>query len=182
MELNFDAHVRVTEALLPLLRASAPSAIVNVASVSARVARPGAGAYTASKAALAGWTDSLWAEERPNGVHVGLVLPGFVVTEGFPAVELTARRRTRWMVSTPERVAEAIREAGLGRRPERYVPRGYALAAALRVLAPGLVRRVLGGGASAVLTTTTVQTVGQGFIGGSEDGDRGADRAPTPPG
>src|SRR3954468_19380227 len=32
MELNFDAVVRLSEALLPLLRASAPSAIVNVAS------------------------------------------------------------------------------------------------------------------------------------------------------
>ena len=35
------------------------------------------------------------------------------------------------------------------------MPRPYALAAALRVLAPGLVRRVLGGGAAAVMTTTT---------------------------
>src|ERR1700733_1796576 len=32
MELNFDAVLRLTEVLLPLLRASAPSAIVNVAS------------------------------------------------------------------------------------------------------------------------------------------------------
>jgi len=39
MALNFDAPVRLTEALLPLLRASAPSAIVNVASTSSRVAR-----------------------------------------------------------------------------------------------------------------------------------------------
>ena len=39
MELNFDAPVRLTEALLPLLRRSAPSAIVNVASTAGRVAR-----------------------------------------------------------------------------------------------------------------------------------------------
>ena len=32
MELNFDAVVRLTEALLPLVRRSAPSSIVNVAS------------------------------------------------------------------------------------------------------------------------------------------------------
>ena len=35
------------------------------------------------------------------------------------------------------------------------MPRPYALAAALRVLAPGLVRRVLGGGAAGVMTTIT---------------------------
>ncbi|HMD52437.1 MAG TPA: SDR family NAD(P)-dependent oxidoreductase [Solirubrobacteraceae bacterium] len=155
MAINFDAPVRLTEALLPLLRSSAPSAIVNVASTASRVARSGSGAYSASKFALAGWSDSLWAEERSQGVHVGLVLPGFISTEGFPQAELTAKPWTSWIVSTPERAAEAIYEAGPGGRPERYVPRPYALAAALRILAPGLVRRVLGGAAAATLTTAT---------------------------
>jgi short-subunit dehydrogenase len=155
MEINFDAQVRLTEALLPLLREAAPSAIVNVSSTAGRVARAGSGAYSASKFALAGWSDALWAEERPHGVHVGLVLPGFIATEGFPQSELTAKPWTSWVVSTPERAAEAIYEAGVGRSPERYVPRPYGLAATLRVLSPSLVRRVLGGGSASVLTTTT---------------------------
>jgi hypothetical protein len=86
---------------------------------------------------------------------VGLVLPGFISTEGFPQSELTAKPATRWLVSTPEKAAEAIYEAGVGRRPERYVPRPYGLLAALRTVAPGLVRRVIGGSAAAVMTTTT---------------------------
>jgi short-subunit dehydrogenase len=155
MEVNFDAVVRLTEALLPLLRDCAPSAIVNVASTAARVTRPGTGAYSASKAALAGWSDALYAEELAHGVHVGLALPGFIATEGFPASELTASARTSWMVSTPDRAAEAILDAGLRRRPERYVPRAYELFALARVLAPGLVRRVIGGGRGAILTTKT---------------------------
>jgi uncharacterized protein len=155
MEINFDAQVRLTEALLPLLRESAPSAIVNVSSTAGRVARAGSGAYSASKFALAGWSDALWAEEREHGVHVGLVLPGFIATEGFPQAELTEKPWTRWIVSTPERAAEAIFQAGVGRAPERYVPRPYGIAAALRVIAPSLVRRVLGGGAAGVMTTTT---------------------------
>ncbi len=155
MDLNFDAVVRVTEALLPLLRESAPSAIVNVSSTAGRVARAGSGAYSASKFALAGWTDSLYAEEQPHGVHVGLVLPGFIETEGFPAAELTGRRLTGWMVSSADVAAEAIFEAGVGRRAERYVPRPWALVAALRVLAPTMLRRVGRGGAAAVLTTKT---------------------------
>ena len=122
MAINFDAQLRLTEELLPLLRSSSPSAIVNVASTAARVARAGTGAYSASKFALAGWSDSLTAEEREHGVHVGLVLPGFIATEGFPQSELIGNPLTRRLVSTPERAAEAIREAGLGRRAERYVP------------------------------------------------------------
>lgn len=155
MELNFDAVVRLTEALLPLLRASAPSAIVNVASTAGRVARARTGSYSASKFALIGWTDALYAEELPHGVHVGMVLPGFVATEGFPATELRQKALTRWVVSKPEKVAEAIYEAGPGGKPERYVPRPYAAAAVLRILAPRLVRRVLSGGAAASLTTST---------------------------
>jgi short-subunit dehydrogenase len=155
MAINFDAQVRLTEALLGLLRESAPSAIVNVSSTAGRVARAGAGAYSASKFALAGWSDALWAEEREHGVHVGLVLPGFIATEGFPQSELVDKPWTRWIVSTPDRAAEAIFQAGVGRAPERYVPRPYGIAAALRVVAPSLVRRVLGGGAATVMTTTT---------------------------
>jgi short-subunit dehydrogenase len=157
MRLNFEAPVRLTEALLPLLRSTAARsggprvAIVNVASTSARVARPGAAAYSASKFALAGWSDSLHAEERPHGVHVGLVLPGYVATEGFPATELRARVATRWLVSDPEVVAEAIVDAGPGGRAERYVPRYYWVFAALRILAPRLVRGAVAGGA---FTTT----------------------------
>ena len=155
MEVNFDAVVRLTETLLPVLRTSAPSAVVNVASTAGRVARAGSAAYSASKFALAGWSDGLHLEEASHGVHVGLVLPGFITTEGFPQEELRSKRATGWLVSTPERAAEAIVDAGLRGRAERYVPRGYALAAAARVLVPGLVRRVLGGGAASVMTTRT---------------------------
>jgi uncharacterized protein len=110
------------------------------------VSRANSGAYSASKFALAGWSDALHLEERPHGVHVGLVLPGFVATEGFPARELVGRRLTRWMVSKPERVADAIFEVGPGGKAERYVPRAYGLAAAARVVAPRVVRRATGGG------------------------------------
>ena len=155
MKLNFDAVLRLTEALLPILRESAPSSIVNVSSTAARVSRGNSGAYSASKFALAGWSDALHLEERDHGVHVGLVLPGFVSTEGFPQKELTDKALTRWMVSTPEKVAEAIMDAGPGGKAERYVPRPYALAAALRVVAPGVVRRALAGGGTAVTPSTT---------------------------
>jgi short-subunit dehydrogenase len=155
MEINFDAQLRLTEALLPLLRASAPSAIVNVASTAGRVSRSRTGAYSASKAALAGWSDALRGEEGANGVHVGLVLPGFISTEGFPQSELMDNPVTRRLVSTPEQGAKAIVEAGLGRKAERYVPRPYALAAAARVLAPRVVRRFTGGKAAARMVTRT---------------------------
>ena len=141
MELNFDAQVRLTEALLPLLRASAPSVLVNVSSVAGRVSRGGASAYSASKFAFAGWTEGLHQEEREHGVHVAHVLPGFIATEGFPQREIPAR-----LVSDVDTAAEAIADAAINRKAERYVPRWWGLVPAVRHGAPGLVRR-LGGGA-----------------------------------
>ena len=157
MKLNFEAPVRLTEALLPLLRESSKTAdqkpaIVNVASTAGRVSRPKSGSYSASKFALIGWSDGLYGEELEHGVHVGLVLPGFVVTEGFPAKELLAKPLTKRIVAKPELIAEAIVETGLKGKAERYAPRFYWLAAASRILTPALVRRLTAGGA---LTTAT---------------------------
>ena len=178
LRVNFEAPVRLVEALLPLLRRTAaeagpgsvgggqrtaattfggrplkaPVAIVNVTSTSARIARLGTGAYSASKAALGAWSDSLYLEERRNGVHVANVLPGFIATEGFPQAELRANRLTRWAVSDAGHVAEAVIAAGPGGAPEVYVPRYYWLGAVLRVLAPRLIRR---GASSSVVATNT---------------------------
>ena len=185
MRINFEAPVRLIEALLPLLRrtasaasaaaaadptadtetagvlraagqrtssSAAPVAIVNVSSTSGRVSRKGVGGYSASKFAFAGWNDALALELEPDGVHVGLVLPGFIATEGFPQAELRAKRKTRWMVADVSVVVDAILETGPGGKPERYAPRYYWLIAALRVLAPRLSRRQMTRGA---FNTTT---------------------------
>lgn len=153
MAINFDAVVRLTEALLPDLRASAPSAIVNISSTAARVGRAGAAAYSASKAALALWTDGLRAEEAPHGVHVGNVLPGFVPTEGFPQTELVESRFGKYVLGTQEQVAEAVVACGLHGKAERYVPRKYEIVAALRGVLPGVVLRAVGNDKAQRLTT-----------------------------
>jgi short-subunit dehydrogenase len=175
MELNFDAVVRLTEALLPILRDSArghtPSntvgpSIVNVSSTAGRVARPRSGAYSASKFALTGWTDALHLEEKANGVHVGMVLPGFIKTEGFPGDELPS-----WLPAKPEIVAKAIADCAFNGKAERYVPRPYGIAAALRILTPRLTRRVLSGGSADRLVTST----------GADAADRAASASAPPP-
>src|SRR3954454_24492318 len=115
MDQNFDSAVRMTEALLPFLRRSAPSAIVNIGSIAGRIARPRMTAYNAAKFALNGWTEGLHYEEKPHGVHVGLVTPGFISTEGFPQEQLTGKAMTRWMVGKPEQAVDAILKAANGK-------------------------------------------------------------------
>jgi uncharacterized protein len=144
MDQNFDTAVRMTEALLPFLRRSAPSAVVNVGSIAGRIARPRVGAYNAAKFALNGWTEGLHHEEKAHGVHVGLVTPGFISTEGFPQEQLTAKAMTRWMVGKPEQAVDAILKAADG-KAEVSVPGWYGLLPRLRYATPGLVRLALSG-------------------------------------
>ena len=156
MELNFDAPVRLTEALLPLLRASAPSAIVNVASVAGRVARGGAGSYSASKFALIGWSDALHQEEREHGVHVGVVMPGFIKTEGFPAAELTGQPRDALArLDAGEGGRRRSSTPGLHGKAERYVPRPWASIPPCACSSAGLVRRAGGGAIGKASVTKT---------------------------
>jgi short-subunit dehydrogenase len=144
MDQNFDTAVRMTEALLPFLRRSAPSAVVNVGSIAGRIARPRMGAYNAAKFALNGWTEGLHHEEKAHGVHVGLVTPGFISTEGFPQEQLTGKAMTRWMVGKPEQAVDAILKAADG-KAEVSVPGWYGLLPRLRYATPGLVRLALSG-------------------------------------
>ena len=83
------------------------------------------------------------------------MLPGFIETEGFPAEELRAKPWTRWLVSTPDKAAEAIVDAGLARPRRALRAAPYGLIAVLRVLAPGLVRRIIAGGAGSAMVTAT---------------------------
>ncbi|HKJ56431.1 MAG TPA: SDR family NAD(P)-dependent oxidoreductase [Nitriliruptoraceae bacterium] len=143
MAVNLDAVVALTEQLLPLLRSTPGSSIVNVASVSSFISRAGAVGYSTAKAALRGFSDGLAIEEEANGVHVGLVVPGFIVTEGFPQTELVENSKTSWAVSTPEAAAEAIWEAGPGGESQVHVPRPWAIATAARSVVPAVVPAVV---------------------------------------
>lgn len=84
-EVNVVGVVAVTQAFLPLLGARPnpghpPGRIVNVGSVSGRIAYPFIGPYAASKHALEALSDSLRRELLLFGVDVILIEPGSVVT------------------------------------------------------------------------------------------------------
>lgn len=81
LEVNTVGHIAVTQACLPLLRQSQrPATIVNMSSVSGRIALPTIGAYAASKFALEALSDALRVELRPWGIRVVLIEPGAVAT------------------------------------------------------------------------------------------------------
>lgn len=75
MELNFWAAAALVRAVLPGMRARRSGTIVQMSSQGGRLSFPGAGAYSASKFALEGWSEALAGEVKPFGVRVVLVEP-----------------------------------------------------------------------------------------------------------
>ncbi|GHH96819.1 oxidoreductase [Neobacillus kokaensis] len=75
-ETNVFGVIAVTKTVLPYMRKQKSGKIINVSSISGKVAFPGLSPYCASKHALEGWSESLRLEMKPFGVDVVLVEPG----------------------------------------------------------------------------------------------------------
>ena len=85
LTVNVTGQLIVTQAFAPLLgvdrsRKGAPGRIVMISSVGGKNAMPFLGAYSASKFALEGMSESLRRELMPFGIDVIIVAPGTVAT------------------------------------------------------------------------------------------------------
>jgi NAD(P)-dependent dehydrogenase (short-subunit alcohol dehydrogenase family) len=82
MALNYFSPVRLTLALLPGL-IERGGRIINISSVAARLGPPGEAAYSATKAALTAFSESMAVDLRDTDVLVHVVNPGVIDTELF---------------------------------------------------------------------------------------------------
>lgn len=91
-ETNLFGTVELTNLIIPLMRAQGYGRIIQNSSVLGLVALPFRGAYTASKYALEGITDTLRLELRGSGIHLCLIEPGPIESR-FRANALAAYKR-----------------------------------------------------------------------------------------
>ncbi|MBR1763016.1 MAG: SDR family NAD(P)-dependent oxidoreductase [Eubacterium sp.] len=82
MNINFYSAVYSVKSLLPLLLESDEPAIINVDSAAALMTLAGTSVYSASKAALKGFTEAMRTEYKGR-IYVGLICPGFTRTDIF---------------------------------------------------------------------------------------------------
>jgi NAD(P)-dependent dehydrogenase (short-subunit alcohol dehydrogenase family) len=80
-ETNVFGLVRLTQLVLPKMRAQRWGRIVNISSMGGRLVFPGGGFYHATKYAVEALSDALRFELRGFGIDVILVEPGLIVTE-----------------------------------------------------------------------------------------------------
>ncbi len=77
---NLFGVIRVTQAVLPIMRKQKSGIIVNISSAAGRFAIPGQSAYVSTKFAIEGLTESIAYELEPFGIKVVLIEPGIVKT------------------------------------------------------------------------------------------------------
>lgn len=141
-ETNFFGAVRLMKAVLPLMRKQRSGIIVNVSSIGGRIGVPLNSAYTSSKFALEGFSESMKYELEGFGIRVILIEPGAVKTNFLenikwaqeavkldsPYAELSkkvsegVRESFKQASSSPLQVAEAILNAIKSENPNtRYL-------------------------------------------------------------
>lgn len=142
MRVNFVGTANCTALFHDLLVASAPSHVINVASVAGKLGVGPAG-YAASKSATIGFSEAIGLSWAREGITVTQLNPGFIATENFPQTQILRSRMAR-VVGRPDDVADAVVDV-IRRRPrERTVPRWYRGLVMLRHVAPALFWSVAG--------------------------------------
>ncbi|MCQ6553531.1 oxidoreductase [Streptomyces sp. C10-9-1] len=145
-EVNVFGAARLTQLVLPGMRARRSGRVVNISSMGGRLAMPFGGWYHATKFALEGLSDSLRAEVAPFGIDVVVIEPGGIRTEwgGIAADGLRAAsgegayaRGASAMAdvlageagprrsSPPSVIAEAVAKAATARRPRTRYAVGF---------------------------------------------------------
>jgi NAD(P)-dependent dehydrogenase (short-subunit alcohol dehydrogenase family) len=162
LDVNVIGVIAVTQAFLPLLRLGR-GRIVNMSSISGRIALPFLSPYAASKFALEAISDSLRVELGPWGISVSVVEPGDVATpvwekslaviddllkkvppqalELYGSIVEPMRALFKPHGIAPEQVAQIVAHALTARRPRtRYLVGQDAKVLALLALLPDRIR------------------------------------------
>ena len=158
-EVNVFGLARLSQLVIPTMRALGRGRIINVSSIGGRIYEPIGSWYHATKFAVEGFSDSLRIELAPHGIDVVIIQPGPIRTEWNSISRRSAKEysgagpyaeQARALVrnyervddspasGTPEDVAATIVRAATARRPKtRYAtPASAKIVVAARRLLP----------------------------------------------
>ena len=146
LRLNVRAVLRLTHAALPSMVAARSGAVVNVSSVAGFAPGARAATYSASKAWVTNFSESLHLQYSDVGVRVLALCPGFTRTEFHSRAEMdTSGIPERMWLDAEEVVRVGLADLDKGR--SLSVPGGQykAIVTATRVIPPSVQRTVLRG-------------------------------------
>lgn len=127
-ETNLFGVLRVTQAVLPHMRRRRSGRILMISSVAGLVSPPTYGAYSSSKHALEGLSNSLRLELHPFNIQVVLIEPGYIVTNFQQTAKDLAQPYVETSQSSPYAAvyAGAWTGANKGRGSSKSTPEDFA--------------------------------------------------------
>jgi short-subunit dehydrogenase len=154
MRLHFWAPFILQLLIVPHMRSKGGGRIVNISSIGGRIAVPHMAAYSASKFALAGFSDATRAELARDKIYVTTVTPGLMRTGSevhaqFKGDHAAEYRWFRWSQKIPlasisvERAARKVLAACRRGSPNLIMPISAYLIIAANAVFPNLSARVM---------------------------------------
>jgi NAD(P)-dependent dehydrogenase (short-subunit alcohol dehydrogenase family) len=120
-ETNLFGVMRVTQAVLPIMRKQKSGIIVNMSSGAGRFGYPNGSAYVSTKFALEGLSESVAYEVEPFGIKIVLVEPGFVRTNFSNVVAKKSQSTNSQYSKMTEKMAASIEQMKLKSSPPELV-------------------------------------------------------------
>lgn len=144
LRVNVRAVMRLTHAALAPMLAARSGAILNVSSVAGFAPGARAATYSASKAWVTNFSESLHLQYADSGVRVLALCPGFTRTEFHERAEMdvTGIPERLWL-KADDVVAEALRDLERGKSLSVPGLQYKAVVAATRVVPPVATRRIV---------------------------------------
>jgi short-subunit dehydrogenase len=141
IEVDLLSEIELTRSLLPGMVERNHGAVCFVTSIAGRTGVAGEAVYSATKAGLDTFAESLRGETARSGVNISVVVPG-VVDTGFFETRGSPYGRKRPRPIPADTVADAVVRAVERVRAEEWRPRWLRIAPTVRALAPGPFRRL----------------------------------------
>ena len=135
-EVNLFGLARLTQLVLPHMRAQHAGKIVNVSSVAGKIYLPLGSWYHATKHALEGWSDCLRWELKRFGIDVIIIEPGLIGTEfgGVAFAPIAERSASSAYAGIANRVAARMNSGGPSGSPPSVI--ANTISKALRARRP----------------------------------------------
>jgi short-subunit dehydrogenase len=140
MRTNYLGMIYCTHAVLPSMIARRSGHVVNISSVAGIVGFLNISAYCASKFAMNGFSESLYHEVKPHGIHVSVICPGPVRTEFNRPFTGESPQSPSWLIVEPEFVSRAVLKAIAAKRFQFVPPWYLGFVCWMKQLLPGTFR------------------------------------------
>ena len=121
LDVNLMGVIYGTQTMVPLMKQHGEQGwLINVASMAGMMGVPTAGAYTATKVAVVGMSESWYAELKPHNIQVSVLCPAFVKTR----INLSNRNKPDELKSDKEKNTDNVSPSSSAKHMQKVIDNG----------------------------------------------------------